>query len=194
MSLSKKSIFLFETIRLIDGEPQNLEFHIKRAQNSISKSLKFDFREILKCKMQGLVRAKVVYSDYGKLESVNFYPYERRKFYKFHFVNINFNYDKKFLDRSDIDKAKGEFDEIVMIKNGLATDTSIANIAIFDGKEWITPKSPLLKGTFRESLLKNGSLKTKDIGVDELIKSKKFAVMNAMMGFYEIEKFEFIVS
>ena len=41
---------------------------------------------------------------------------------------------------------KREQDEILITRNGLLTDTSIANIALFNGKEWHTPKHPLLKG------------------------------------------------
>ena len=37
---------------------------------------------------------------------------------------------------------KREQDEILITRNGLLTDTSIANIALFNGKEWHTPKHP----------------------------------------------------
>jgi len=30
---------------------------------------------------------------------------------------------------------------------------NIGNIAFFDGKRWITPKNPLIRGTFREKMV-----------------------------------------
>lgn len=193
MNLSKKSIYLFETIKLVDKRAQNLSYHTKRAKNSVKKELNFKFEDILKCDLSGLVRAKVVYSEDGELKDLNFYPYKVKKFHKFTLVNADFNYEKKYLDRSKIDSLKGDFDEIIMVKNSLITDTSIANIAIFDGSSWLTPKTPLLKGTFREQLLEKNQILPKDISIDELLKAHKFAIMNAMVGFYEIEGFEFVV-
>ena len=54
-------------------------------------------------------------------------------------------------------------DDILIVKNGLLTDTSIANIALYDGNDWYTPLHPLLKGTKRAELLDKGVLKEKEI-------------------------------
>ena len=53
-------------------------------------------------------------------------------------------------------------DDILIVKNGLLTDTSIANIALYDGNDWYTPLHPLLKGTKRAELLDKGVLKEKN--------------------------------
>ncbi len=37
-------------------------------------------------------------------------------------------------------------DEVIVEKDGYLTDTTIANIAFFDGKRWITPKIHYLEG------------------------------------------------
>ena len=194
MNLSKKSIFLFETIKIQNGNVLNLDFHIKRAQNSVLKELKFDFTKILKLKSEGIYRAKVIYNQNGELVSVEYFPYKMRDFYEFKLINISFSYDKKYLDRSHIEKAKNGFDEIIMMKNSLITDTSIANLAIFDESHslWLTPKTPLLKGTSRQRLLQNGFLTPKDISKNELLNAKKIALMNAMIGFVELDKFKII--
>ena len=190
MNYCKKSDLLFETIKILDFRPQNLKFHIKRAEASADEALKFDLESCLDSPLAGLVRAKVIYDRGGNLKSVEYFAYEMRKFYEFRLVDVDFSYEKKFLDRSDIDAAKGAFSEIVMIKNGLVTDTSIANLAIFnDG--WITPKSPLLRGTTRARLLEEGFLRQEDISVQRLLEAKRFGVMNAMMGFLELNEFKF---
>ncbi|RUM56328.1 MAG: 4-amino-4-deoxychorismate lyase, partial [Nautilia sp.] len=71
------------------------------------------------------------------------------------------------------------------VKNGLITDTTISNLAFFDGNNWITPKTPLLKGTKREELIQKGFLKEKEIKIEDIKHFKKFAMMNAIIGFYE---------
>ena len=194
MNSSKKSIFLFETIKIQNGNVLNLDFHIKRAQNSVLNELKFDFAKILNPKSDGIYRAKVIYDENGELVSVEYFPYKMRDFYEFKLINISFSYDKKYLDRSHIEKAKNGFDEIIMMKNSLITDTSIANLAIFDESSglWLTPKTPLLKGTSRQRLLQNGFLTPKDISKNELLNAKKIALMNAMIGFVELDKFKII--
>ena len=78
---------------------------------------------------------------------------------------------------------KKEADDILIIKNELVTDTSIANIAFFDGKKWLTPKTPLLKGVTRTRLLDNSEIFEADIHFRELKKYKKVALLNAMIDF-----------
>ena len=65
----------------------------------------------------------------------------------------------------------------------LRQPTSIANIAFFDGVDWISPKKPLLKGTTRARLLKERKLILKDIRKDDLKAFTKAALMNAMIDF-----------
>lgn len=47
---------------------------------------------------------------------------------------------------------RGACDDILIVKQGLLTDTSIANIALSDGTHWYTPAHPLLKGDQTGSL------------------------------------------
>lgn len=192
MSSWQKSIFLFETIKIADFKPQNLEFHKRRIARSLGMiKAKFNLSELLNSPLGGVVRAKVIYDTCGNLIDTQYFAYEMREFREFKLVDIKFDYSKKFLDRSKIDEAKGEFEEVVMIKNGLATDISIANLAIFDDG-WITPKNPLLQGTARARFLESGFLRQEDISVKRLLNAKRFGVMNAMIGFYELKEFKFI--
>lgn len=66
---------------------------------------------------------------------------------------------------------KGDCDEIIIIKNGLVTDTSFTNIAIYKHGMWLTPKHPLLLGTKRAALLEKGIIQEADITVDDLMKA-----------------------
>ncbi|PIE74372.1 MAG: aminotransferase [Deltaproteobacteria bacterium] len=189
-NLSKKSIFLFETIKIVNQKPLNIHYHIQRAKSCVKTDLKFDFKNILNCQEKGLIRAKIIYDECGNLIDVQYFPYELKKFHTFTLVNADFDYHKKFLDRSRIDKAKNGFDEIILVKNSYITDTSIANIAIFDNG-WITPGQPLLQGTCRQHLLDNNFLQLQAIKVEDLLKTRRFALMNAMTGFLELKEFRF---
>ena len=100
------------------------------------------------------------------------------------------DYRLKYADRTELDQLflkRGEADDILIIQNGLVTDTSIANIAFFDGDKWITPKEPLLKGTTRARLLDEKKIFEQDIKIADLGKFTEFALMNAMIGFDRIK-------
>ena len=86
---------------------------------------------------------------------------------------------------------KEDCDEIIIIKNSIVTDTSIANIAIFDGNIWLTSKNCLLKGTTRNRLLEDKFLVEKDITINMLKKASKIALMNAMIDFDIKENYSF---
>ena len=71
--------------------------------------------------------------------------------------------------------------EILILKNGLITDVSFANIAFYDGKGWYTPDSPLLKGTKRAYYIEKGLLIEKRISPADLPKYQKARLINAML-------------
>jgi 4-amino-4-deoxychorismate lyase len=106
----------------------------------------------------------------------------------------NIDYSKKYLNRESLDKLftqKDDCDEIIIIKNKIVTDTSIANIAIFHNGVWITSKNCLLKGTTRNRLLEDKFLVEKDITLNMLKKASKIALMNAMIDFDIKENYSF---
>ena len=75
----------------------------------------------------------------------------------------------------------------IIVRRGLLTDTSIANIALFDGKDWFTPKLPLLRGTCRTALIDNGIIKEKDIRPEELSSYSFVRLFNAMIKWGALE-------
>lgn len=180
----------FETIKCDDFEIYNLEYHNKRVANTIGMNI--ELNEYIYPISNRLLKCKIIYNDYEVL-NVLYDEYKAREMSTFKIVyDDNIEYSKKYLDRSELDRLytkKESCDEIIIIKNGLVTDTSIANIAIFDGKNWITPKSPLLLGTCRARMIENKELIEKDITLDMLQKAQKFALMNAMIGFKELENY-----
>jgi len=118
---------------------------------------------------------------------IEYLPYTKREVKTLKLVvNDTIEYSKKYANRDEINQLvnqKENCDDILIVQNGLVLDTSIANIAFFDGREWFTPKTPLLKGTCRARLLDEDKIIEKDISVQEIKSFKTIALMNAMIDF-----------
>ena len=139
---------------------------------------------MLKAPDEKLYRCRVLYAQ--TIESIEYIPYIPKKIKTLKVVPVDFTYDYKFADRSELDKLlkeNPEADDVIIEKEGLITDTTIANIALFDGEQWFTPRKPLLEGTMRAYLIDQGFLQLKDIPSDSLDSYEKVALMNAMLGF-----------
>ncbi len=180
----------FETIKCEDLEVFNLSYHKKRIQNTVG--LNISLEEYIYPPSDKLLKCKVIYDDTGVIE-ISYDSYLAKKINSFKLVyDDNINYNKKSINRLELEKLleyKDDEDEIIIVKNGLLTDTSIANIAIYYENEWITPRLPLLEGTCRSRLIDEAKIKEKDITVDMLKSSEKIATLNAMVDFNEIIDF-----
>jgi len=178
---------LFETIKIEDGNLFNLKWHNQRLNQSrqqlfgLSDTLNLlDYLE--HSPQSGLYRCKVIYNS--SIQSVEYFPYTPKKFHSFKVVPSNLDYGFKYLDRTELDALHSDkSDEVIIEKEGLLTDTSIANIAVFDGQRWLTPESPLLQGTTRARLLEENFLSLHTIRKENLKNYSHFALMNSMIGF-----------
>ena len=174
----------FETVKCEDYEIFNLEYHNKRVANTIG--LNINLQEYIYPLSEELLRCKVTYNDFEVL-NVEYFPYKKRDITTFKLIfDDEISYSKKYLNRENLDSLfsrKEDCDEIIIIKNGVVTDTSIANIAIFYENKWITSKNCLLNGTTKQRLLDSKFLVEKDISVKMLKKASQIALMNAMIDF-----------
>jgi len=182
---------LFESIKIEKGIAQNLHLHQERMQRSgealfegvtfpaLDKYVRlpdsFDTNRLIKC--------RVMYSR--QIEHIEYEYYTPRQIRSLKIVHVDhLEYTHKFVDRSGIDRLfsqRGEADDILIIKNGVATDTSMANICFWHHERWITPATPLLKGTKRQELLQGGKLFEQNIQADEILHLRKACLINAMM-------------
>ena len=190
---------LLETIRCEGGQGENLHYHQKRFDRSRKELLglcdMLDLVSYIKPPDNKLYRCRVLYGE--KIESIEYLPYTPKDIHTLKIVPITFSYDYKFSDRTVFEKLLNEnpdASDVIMVKNGLLTDTTIANIACFNGEKWITPKHPLLKGTMRAKLLDEGFLFEQDIKSDELESFEHVALMNAMIGFKILNQIKIIKS
>lgn len=180
---------LLETIHVVDGQILNLDYHQKRLEYS-RKCLGF-FSELLLTldpPKNGEYRCRILYEK--EIEKIEYIPYRKREVSSFKLIHSDIEYSLKYEDRHEIEhlfEQKEKADDIIIIKNDLVTDTSIANLCFYDGNNWITPKHPLLKGTTRQRLLDEGQIKCADIHHSDIHNYSKMAVMNAMSDFCIIE-------
>ena len=182
---------LFETIRIIGGESQNLALHEERMNHSRKKL--FGNNDLLKLSdyimvpnyaKETITRCRVIYG--ASINSVEFSRYIPANIQTLKMVDAGtLVYDYKFLDRSQLTGLidKNVADDILIIKNRCITDASFANIVFTDGQQWITPDTPLLYGTMRKFLLNNCIIKESRITIDNLTLFSHFRLINAMLGF-----------
>jgi len=181
-----------ETIKILDGKVYNIAWHNQRFNQTRFEIFEIDNPISLETYINpppiGLFRCRIVYDT--DIISIEYIPYILKINNLFKVVQSNIEYKYKYSNRAKLNSLKDSangYDDIIIEKNGLLTDTTIANIAFFDGREWITPKTPLLRGTIRIKLLNRGFLIQKDINSDDLKHFSNFALMNAMIGF-QIQK------
>lgn len=181
---------LIETISCIDGKLQNLFWHSARVNRSrkilfeCHDKLSFDSIQLPSFVNTGKWKCRVIYDE--RIHGISFEPYVVREVKKLKLIESNINYSHKYQDRDALDelfKKREEADEIIIIKNGLVTDTSIANILLYDGNSWITPDTPLLEGTMRAELISKKVVHAKKIKETELGNYKKLMLVNAMNPF-----------
>lgn len=176
----------FETIKAEKGKLLNLEYHQKRLDRTRAD---FGFKDKLDLKnfikefpKEGIYRLRIEYKE--NFESLTCKEYQAREISTFKIVHSDISYEYKYSNREALDKLLvKEFDDIIIVKNGLLCDTSIANIAISVNGVWLTPQKPLLQGTTRQRLIDSGFLKSANLSIEDLKKSEKFAIMNALIGF-----------
>lgn len=184
----------FETIKCEDFEVFNLDYHNKRVIRTIGKNL--NLQEYINPPTSELLRCKLIY-DENEILSVDYFPYKKREIKSFKIVfDDNINYSKKYLNREKLDELfikRDSYDEIIIVKKGIVTDTTIANIAILKDGLWISSKNCLLEGTTRAKLIEEKKIIEKDITLNMLKSAEKVALMNAMIGFMQIDNYSFSV-
>jgi 4-amino-4-deoxychorismate lyase len=181
------SLFI-ESIKVFNGIIYNLSLHQERVDRTLSEfcpNSKIDLSEITIFPMygQGLYKLRIIFSD--KIEKYEFLPY---KIYETKTLKIvqsdNLKYEYKFLERTAINRlfsTRGDCDDILIVSNGLITDTSYCNVVLDDGNKLYTPANPLLKGIKREQLLREKRIEQLEISVDDLVDFKRVILINAMI-------------
>lgn len=192
---------LLETICIENGQIQNPEYHIRRMQQSSRKCWGHTPHFLTKnlhlpktLPKRGKFKWRIIYGSNFWAEQI--LPYQIKPVKTLRLIHANtLNYAHKFADRSSINmllSKKEKADDIAIVKNGFLTDTSFANIVLFDGQSWWTPAHPLLQGTQRQKLLEEGILKKDHIKPSDIPLFKEIRIINAMINLDEAPKVKII--
>lgn len=187
-----KPDLLFETIRCQDGLAAYLDYHQKRLTSSLQclgSKIHFDLQALITPPNIGVYRCRFIYD--AASYRIEYHPYSARKISSLRLVVDNtIHYPLKYTHRDTLNylfELRDGCDDVLIVKDGILKDTTIANIALHIDGQWLTPQSPLLYGTTRARLIDEGLLMPALLTPDDLLNTKKVALMNAMVGFVEIE-------
>lgn len=177
---------LFESIRVTDGQLLNLPYHQQRVAKWSNANLATYINNNANYPSTGTHKLRITYRKDG-IYGHSIEPYTPRIVESLRLtIEDNIDYEKKFNDRTVFDNLmarRGDCDDILIIKNGIVTDTSFANIVFFDGQNWVTPETPLLEGTCRARLIDQNIITPRVIMPTDLTLFSKFMIINSMLDF-----------
>ena len=184
-----------ETMCVEQGKIINLDYHLERIKNTrkhfwdTEKTVPTDQLSALAATQNCRAKLRFTY-DKENIYDLSCTPYNTRKIERLKLLGSNdIEYRYKSVDRSEINLLKAQTeptDEIIIVKQNNLTDTSYTNIALFDGSQWITPSTPLLKGTRRAQLLDAGRLIEREVLATDLKSFQSISLINAMMDLEEL--------
>ena len=175
----------------------NISFHNDRMIRSLYEVFGLmnepDLEKIIKVPVfarKGVYKCRVEYDD--KTTKIEFLPYIIRPVRSLKIViDDNISYSHKYIERVNIQRLmdrRGDCDDILIIKNGMVTDSSYANVVFRDiNGNWVTPSTYLLPGTRRANLLQRGLIKETIITYRVLNKYAEVKLINAMIGIEDTE-------
>ena len=181
-----------ETILCNQGIAHHLSYHQRRLDTTLQKwnsSTSYTLSELINPPDDALYRCRFLYDE--SQCRIEYHPYIPKKIISLRLIqNDTIEYSSKYSDRSSLNKlfdARDGCDDILIVQNGYLTDTTIANIALFIDNQWLTPDTPLLEGTTRLRLIDEGKIIPARLSISDALKAPKIALMNAMIGFIEME-------
>ncbi len=186
---------LIESICCVDGIMKNLEYHNARMNKSryelfgCSDTINIgDIITVHHYAKTGIWKIRVHYD--ATINNIEYELYKRKSIQSLKLLyDDTIDYSFKYADRSHLTRLfeqRGTADDILIIKNGCVTDSSSANVAFFDGKQWFTPTTPLLPGTKRAKLLDEGIIKERYITVDDISSFTHISLINAFLDIGDI--------
>jgi len=178
-----------ETIQVFQGELKNLEFHQERFERTRLEALGLKKHPKLEDAIslphgleQGLFKCRVTYR-----KDIELIEYESHRVQKVHSLKLvhsdTIDYGYKYADRRNLEelfRQREGCDDILVVKKGCLTDSYYANVLLWDGNSWVTPDTPLLPGTMRAYLLREGIINEGRITQADLAGYQKIKLINAM--------------
>lgn len=178
-----------ETIRIENGRPRNITFHNYR----FNKTRVDHFGVVPYIDLSGILSHLAVDEAYAKCRilynegviDIGVKPYRIKPIHSLQLVHAeSIDYGYKYADRQALDELydlRASCDDILIIKNGLVTDSYYANVAFYRNGLFYTPATPLLKGTMRQKLLKTGKIIPVQLRIQDILRYEYVTLFNAMI-------------
>jgi 4-amino-4-deoxychorismate lyase len=178
-----------ESIRISNRIVENLPLHQERVNRALqayaapSPICLEDHIQTDELSDQTVYKCRVIY-DLNAIQEIQYIPYQKRPVKSLEIVRDNsIAYQHKYINREPINQllsASGA-DDIIIVKDGCVTDASYANLVFYDGTDWYTSDTPLLRGVQREHLLRNKTIKEKPIREKDISDFVSIRLINAMI-------------
>lgn len=184
---------LFESICINKGMVRHISWHQKRMDDAyyqyFNNKNPHDLSHAIEVPspLLGLasVKARASYNKSGM--HITYEPYHEKSINNLKMIfDDTISYPIKFEDRSALNllfNQRENYDDILIIRHGMVTDSSYCNVLFSDGKSWFTSDTPLLNGTCRARLLAKGTVQEVPIHFEMIKKYTSFMLINAMMDF-----------
>lgn len=185
-----KSPLFIETFAIRDGAICNFSLHMDRILSTLRHHnikndfwLRFSEKELRLPKQQGVYKGRMIYGE--TLHEFSSAPYIAKNVKSLQMVEADhINYAYKYADRSPLNlllEQCKKADDILIIKNGLVTDTGYTNVLFFDTETYYTPTSYLLNGTQRRFLLSKRLIKERKISSEDVFHFSSIFLINALL-------------
>lgn len=134
-----------------------------------------------------VIKCRIVYDN--NIQHISYTNYKIKEINSLKIISSNIAYQYKYLNRSklnDLFNRRQKHDDILIIKDGMVTDSYYCNVSFLKDGMWYTPATPLLKGTMRSKLLEEKLIIEKSILAKEMHEFEKICLFNAMIDFGKI--------
>lgn len=185
--MKQSTLQFIETIRLQGGILHHLALHQARVDRTLAHyalpplDLKAVLSGVESQYPDGLYKCRVLYG--ATVPEVDVKPYTPLIRHRVSLVESNIDYAYKSADRAGLNallRTAGT-DDIIIVKDGLVTDSAIANLVFESSQGLFTPRVPLLEGVQRSYLLQSGQITPMDIRVADLRQFDCVHFINAMV-------------
>jgi 4-amino-4-deoxychorismate lyase len=188
---------LVETIKIENGNILNIRFHNERMIRSLYAIYGLrSFPELEKhiivpeFARSGIFKCRVIYDN--RSTHFEFLPYSINQVRSLKLIVDDYIcYPYKYIARDKINQLmelKEDCDDILIIKNGMVTDSSYANVVFRDSNNnWVTPSTFLLSGTRRASLLEKRLISETAITSEDIKTYTEIKLINAMLDLDDTE-------
>lgn len=184
---------LVESIRIENGRLQLLELHSRR----ISAAMRQLFGTRLEDSLESIIEIPPFIGEtrykcrltWSPAEGFQYQiePYLQRKISSLKLIKLDeIDYKYKTDQRQQLDAAflmREQCDDVMIVKNNCITDTWASNLLFYNGNDWVTPDTPLLRGVQRTYLLESNRIIETRITVEDLHQYQKIKLINALIDF-----------